>query len=205
MLEYLLCILGGYLLGCSNMALYLSKLTGHDLRKGGSKNLGASNTVMQLGWGWGVLVGAHDIGKAALAVLLAKLFCPQVEYIGVATGVACILGHVFPFYLKFKGGKGFASYLGMILALQWKFALILMAAVVVVAVITDYIVAGTVLSVIAYPVYSLILHRSWIFIAIVCVATVVILVKHRENFVRIYKGTEAGIFRTAKGKDRINQ
>ena len=68
----------------------------------------------------GILVGAHDIGKAILAVALARLLSPSLPLASAAAGVACVLGHMFPFYLRFRGGKGFASYLGMTIALNWR-------------------------------------------------------------------------------------
>ena len=143
-IRYILVILLSYVLGCSNMALYLSKLRGVDMRKGGSGNLGASNAMILMGWKAGIIVAVHDIGKAVVAVVLAKHFCPGLPLIGAAAGVACVLGHMFPFYLRFRGGKGLASYLGMTIALNWKFALIVLAVVAIVTLITDYIVVGTV-------------------------------------------------------------
>ena len=117
-MGYLLVILGAYLLGCSNMAYYVGKVNKVDLTKLGSGNLGASNTTALLGWGSGVLVGIHDIGKAALAVFLAQLLLPELPNVGAVAGVACVMGHIFPFYLKFKGGKGLASFIGMSLILN---------------------------------------------------------------------------------------
>lgn len=111
-MGYVIVILAAYLLGCSNMAVYLAKLKNVDLTKG-SGNPGTSNATILMGWNAGVIVGIHDIGKAALAVILAELIFPDLKYVGAAAGVACILGHIFPFYMGFRGGKGFASYLGM--------------------------------------------------------------------------------------------
>jgi glycerol-3-phosphate acyltransferase PlsY len=96
---YVLVILGGYLLGCSNMALYLSKIKKVRMDDKGSGNLGASNALMLMGVKAGVLVGAHDIGKAWIAVLLARWICPELAFAGELAGAACILGHMFPFYL----------------------------------------------------------------------------------------------------------
>ena len=101
-IRYILVILLSYVLGCSNMALYLSKLRGVDMRKGGSGNLGASNAMILMGWKAGIIVAVHDIGKAVVAVVLAKHFCPSLPLIGAAAGVACVLGHMFPFYLRFR-------------------------------------------------------------------------------------------------------
>ena len=161
MLPYIVTILGAYLIGCSNMALYLSRWKGVNLRAGGSKNLGASNAFALMGWKAGLLVAVHDIGKAVLAVELSKWIFPAVPLLGFIAGVACVLGHMFPFYLKFKGGKGFASYLGMILAINWKVALCILAAVVILTVLTDYIVVGTVTSVVSFPIYTAI-RSGWL-------------------------------------------
>ena len=158
-----------------------------------------------MGWNAGVIVGIHDIGKAALAVILAELIFPDLKYVGAAAGVACILGHIFPFYMGFRGGKGFASYLGMTLALNWKFALIILIIVGIVTVVTDYIVVGTVTTVVLVPVVMGILTQSAILAIILCAATVVILYKHRENFVRLRNGTEIGLRSAAKGKHRVKQ
>ena len=203
-MGYVIVIMAAYLLGCSNMAEYLAKLKNVDLTKG-SGNPGTSNATILMGWNAGVIVGIHDIGKAALAVILAELIFPDLKYVGAAAGVACILGHIFPFYMGFRGGKGFASYLGMTLALNWKFALIILIIVGIVTVVTDYIVVGTVTTVVLVPVVMGILTQSAILAIILCAATVVILYKHRENFVRLRNGTEIGLRSAAKGKHRVKQ
>ena len=130
-MQYLFIALIGYGLGCSNMAVYLAALKGVDLRAGGSGNPGASNAMILMGWKAGVIVGLHDIGKAVAAVLVCELLFPAAPLAGAVGGVACVLGHMFPFYLRFHGGKGFASYLGMALALNWRAALVIFLAVVI--------------------------------------------------------------------------
>ena len=200
-LLYIAILILAYLMGCSNMALYLSKYKGVDLRAAGSGNLGASNAMVLMGWGPGVIVAVHDIGKALLAVVLARHFGQGLPFIGAAAGVACVLGHMFPFFLRFRGGKGFASYLGMTLALNWKFALLVMVIVALVTLISDYIVVGTVTSVILVPAYMAFTHGLY-FSAILCIATAAILIKHRENYVRIYRGTEIGLRKANRGEHR---
>lgn len=202
-MGYAIVILAAYLLGCSNMAVYLAKIKKADLRAGGSGNPGASNATILMGWSAGVVIGIHDIGKSVLAVIGAKLLFPQLEYIGAVAGISSVLGHIFPFYLRFRGGKGFASYLGMTLALNWKFALVIMAAVILITLVTDYIVLGTAATIVTVPVFLGVADRSWALALILCVGTVVIFYKHRENFVRIYKGTEIGLRSAAKGKHRV--
>ena len=202
-MAYILIVLAAYLMGCSNLALYISKMKHVDIRTGGSGNLGASNATALLGWRIGILVALHDIGKAALAVMLAKLYFPELPLAGAVAGVASVLGHIFPFYLKFKGGKGFASYFGMTLALNWKFALVIAVMVLLVTVITDYIVAGTTLTIVTVPVYLGIAEHSVLLALTLCIATAVIVYKHRMNYVRIYKGTEIGLRSVMQGKHRM--
>lgn len=204
-IRYGLVLLLSYLIGCSSMALYISKYKKVDLRKAGSGNLGASNTMIILGWKPAIIVGLHDIGKAVLAVVLAKLLCPDLPLIQAGAGVACVLGHMFPFYLRFKGGKGFASYLGMTLALNWKFALVVMVIVVIVTLISDYIVVGTVTTIVIVPAYMGYATRSLLLAAILCIATAVMLYKHRDNFSRILKGTEVGLRRANRGELRVKK
>ena len=203
-MYYVLVILCAYVLGSSSMSFYLSRLKGVDLRSKGSRNLGASNSVILMGWKAGVIVGIHDIGKAVIAVLAAEILYPELPYIGVIAGVACVLGHIFPFYLKFKGGKGFASFVGMVLALNWRFALVLIVLIIIVTLVTDYIVSGTVTAVVLSPIYFGIAEHNVIFPCIILIATAVILYKHRENFVRIIKGGEIGIRSTLRGKHKLS-
>jgi glycerol-3-phosphate acyltransferase PlsY len=201
-MNYILLILLGYLLGCSSMAWYLAKAARADLRGNGTGNLGASNTVVLLGWKAGVLTALHDIGKASLAVLLARWLLPGVEHGGAVAGVACVLGHIFPFWLKFRGGKGFASYFGVALALNWKMALVVALAVILVTLITDYIVCGTLTPIISVPLYMG-FTRSWLLALILFVGTAVIIYKHRENFPRMLNGTELGLRSAIRGDNRI--
>lgn len=197
---YVLVILCAYILGSSSLSFYISKWKGIDIRNKGSKNLGASNAMVVLGWKYGILVGIHDIGKSLISVILAQVIFPDLPYIGAVAGVASILGHIFPFYLKFKGGKGFAPYIGMTLGLNWKLGLIICVIIVLATLITDYIVVATTLTILTVPTYLGIAERSWILPAILLVATAVIIFKHRINYVRIYKGTEIG-FRSANRGD----
>ena len=202
-MRYVLVILCAYIVGSSSMSFYLSKLNGVELRDKGSKNLGASNAMILMGWKAGILVGIHDIGKSVIAVLLANILFPDLPYVGVLAGVACVLGHIFPFYLKFKGGKGFASFIGMVLALNWKYALVMLLLVVLITLITDYIVSGTITAVVLSPIYFWIAEKNVIFPCIILIATAIILYKHRENFVRMYRGTEIGLRSANRGEHRV--
>lgn len=199
-MTYIIAIIGGYLLGCSSMSYYIEKITKVNIKERGSKNYGASNTVALVGWKAGILVALHDIAKAFLAVWLMRTLFPNAVYIGAVAGIASVLGHIFPFYLKFDGGKGFASYMGMTLALNWKFALLLIVLAVIVTVVTDYIVVGTMLTIFSVPAYLGFESKSWILAMILILGSVVILYKHRENFTRIINGTEMRFSGARKNK-----
>lgn len=202
-MSYLLAALMGYLLGCSNMAYWLGLIKKVDIRGNGSGNLGASNATVLLGWGAGVIVAVHDIGKAVLAVLLAKLLFPGLEAVGAAAGVACVLGHIFPFYLKFKGGKGLASFLGMVAMLNWKVGIAAALLLVAITLVTDFIALGTISVSVASPVGIFLLTGGIVVPLILCIATVVMIFKHVENVQRILNHTEIGLRSTAKGEKRI--
>ena len=204
-MQYILVIVLSYILGSSNMAKYIAAGKKVDLSAGGSGNPGASNAVILMGWGAGVLTALHDIGKSALAVVLARLMFPDAEYIGAAAGVAAVLGHIFPFWLKFKGGKGFASYLGMTIALNWKIALVVLVPEGVVTLVTDYIAAATTNTIIIVPVWMGIVAHSWILALILALASVVIAWKHRENYVRMYNGTEIRFRKAGRGHYRVDK
>ena len=202
-LAYLLVAVIGYLLGCSNMALYIARYKKVDIRAKGSGNPGTANTVVLVGWKAGVLVGLHDIGKGVLAVLIAKTLFPQTDGIAEVAGAACVIGHIYPVFLKFKGGKGFASFVGMTIAIDFWFALIIVVVIALVTLIFDYLVVGTTVTVVALPVFCVFKYHSWIPAVIVAVATLLILFVHRKNFVRIFNGTEIGLRSTMKGEHRV--
>ena len=201
-MAYILAILGGYLLGCSNMALYLSKAKGVDLRAGGSGNLGASNATALLGWKAGVLTALHDGAKAFIPALIARFLFPEIAHLAVVAGVAAVCGHMFPFYLGFKAGKGLASYVGMLVALNLKFALAVFVLLVLITVVTDFIVLGTTATMLTTPIFFGI-TQGWIPALILGALSAVIIYKHRMNYVHIADGTEGRLSKAIRGEYRV--
>lgn len=199
-MGYVISLIAAYLLGSVSMAYFLTSRKNIDARESGTGNLGASNTKVLLGWGPAVVVALHDIGKGVVAVILARLLFPDLEYVGAAAGVACILGHIFPFYLGFRGGKGLATYLGVAAALDWRVAIGVALLLVVITLVTNYIALGTIAVSIEVPVAMGILTQDLILPLILCVATVVMLFKHWENIQRIRLGTEIGLRDSGKHK-----
>ena len=115
MLKEVLILLIAYLLGSLSPSYFIAWLKGFDLRKKGTKNLGASNAFLVLGKFYGVLVCLFDVSKGILAVLLAYYFGLTETFYYLA-GLSAVLGHIFPFYLNFKGGKGVATAIGAVIS-----------------------------------------------------------------------------------------
>ena len=189
-MKYVLCILIGYLIGVINPSYIIAKIRGFDIREKGSKNAGASNALILFGKVLGVACALFDIVKAAFVIWLCGKIFPELTYSFAVTGVACILGHVFPFYMKFRGGKGLACLGGMILAFDWRVFLIMLAAEIVVAIVTDYICFVPLTASAVFPVvYGIICRDVWGAL-IIAVILPLMIYKHKENLKRIKQKTE---------------
>ena len=189
-MRYVLCIIMGYLTGTINPSYIIAKLRGFDIREKGSRNAGASNALILFGKVIGIGCALFDIAKAALAIWLCGALFPELAYSFAVTGVACMLGHVFPFYMKFKGGKGLACLGGMILAFDWRVFLIMLTAEIVVAVVTDYICFVPLTASVIFPMVYGIMRRDVWGALIVALILPLMLYKHRENLKRIKQKSE---------------
>ena len=189
-MKYVLCILIGYLIGAINPSYIIAKIRGFDIREKGSKNAGASNALILFGKVLGIGCALFDIAKATFAIWLCGKLFPELIYSFAVTGVACILGHVFPFYMKFIGGKGLACLGGMILAFDWRVFLIMLAAEIVVVIATDYICFVPLTASAVFPiVYGVMRHDLWGALIIALILPLM-LYKHKENLKRIKQKTE---------------
>ena len=202
MYAYIIGAIIAYLLGGISPSYIIAKVKNKDIRSHGSGNLGASNTVILLGAKWGVLVGVIDILKAFIPVTIAKYCFP--EYVWLPYVVACcaILGHVFPFYLKFKGGKGTATYFGSMLGLHPIAFVVIGLIFLIVTFSTDYIVIGTYTVISRFPLYLLI-FLSVIPTSIMLIGSTVVAVKHRGNIVKIINKEEIGLRAAFSGKHKL--
>ena len=192
-LPYLFCIVAGYLAGAVNFAWLMAKKRGFDIRTKGSGNAGTTNAGRTMGSRAAVLVFMCDALKSALMVWLAGFLFTDSPSIQTVTMAACVTGHLYPFYLEFQGGKGIAVLLGSALALDWRLFLILLAAVVIITFITDYMFIGTLSASVGYLVWCILTGRSIYDIIIVAIIIAQIFWKHRSNFARLAKGKELGI------------
>ena len=189
-MKYVLCILIGYLIGAINPSYIIAKLRGFDIREKGSKNAGASNALILFGKVLGIGCALFDIAKATFAIWLCGKLFPELTYSFAVTGVACILGHVFPFYMDFKGGKGLACFGGMILAFDWRVFLIMLAAEIIVAIVTDYICFVPLTASAVFPIVYGIMRRDVWGALIIALILPLMLYKHMENLKRIKQKTE---------------
>ena len=189
-MKYVLCILIGYLIGAINPSYIIGKIRGIDIRQKGSKNAGASNALILFGKVLGIGCALFDIAKATFAIWLCGKLFPELTYSFAVTGVACILGHVFPFYMDFKGGKGLACLGGMILAFDCRVFLIMLAAEIIVAIVTDYICFVPLTASAVFPIVYGIMRQDARGTLIISLILPLMIYKHKENLKRIKQKTE---------------
>lgn len=203
--QFVLTVLIGYLIGTLSPSYFIGRRRGLDIRKSGSGNAGASNALILMGKFVGVLVALLDIAKTCFATWLINWLFPALPYSGVIVGVSVILGHVFPFYLRFHGGKGLACLGGIILMSDVRVFGIMLASEVVVALVTDYICFVPLTAAIVFPVVWGVMNKSLVGVLILAVGSAVIIFKHRENFRRIRRGTEMHLSYLWKGEKEIDR
>jgi acyl phosphate:glycerol-3-phosphate acyltransferase len=182
-----------YLIGSVPFALIIAKRWGApDLRRAGSGNLGAANVLRTSGVTAGVLVALLDIGKGAAGVLLASRLDGSTATPAVA-GVAAIVGHIYPVWLRFRGGKGVATACGVFAALAPVAMPIALTVFVVSAWITKYISVGSVLASAALPAIAYAMGAPLPIVSAAAAAATLIVFRHRSNIARVWLGTERRI------------
>ena len=183
---------GGYVLGSTPFGLLLARATGQgDIRKIGSGNIGATNVLRTGRKDIALATLILDAGKAAAAALIAGHFMPDTPANLIAGGAA-LLGHCFPFWLKFKGGKGVATFLGVLLATAWPVGLIACATWLLTAVISRISSLSALVAAVVAPIAALLLGYTGVALMAGLLA-VLIFIRHRENIGRILSGTESKI------------
>lgn len=190
-MKIVLCILIGYALGNISPAFWLARHKGYDARVDGSGNAGASNAYILAGKRAFFLTAILDILKAFVACRVCRALFPTLSVAEQIGGVACILGHMYPAALRFRGGKGLASLGGVILSWNWKAFLILLALAALIAFVTNYVcfVAPTMAAL--FPAIFYWRTENLPAVLILLVPFLPILLKHVENFRRIRRGQEA--------------
>lgn len=180
----------GYLLGSIPFGLVLTRMAGlGDVRSIGSGNIGATNVLRTGNKKLAAATLICDMLKGTIAVLIAAYFGRDYA---LAAGIGAFLGHLFPVWLSFKGGKGVATYLGILLGLAWPGALVFIAAWIIIALLTRYSSLSALVACILVPLSLLYLglEKTALIFALL---TVIVFIKHRANIKRLMSGTETKI------------
>lgn len=186
-----LALLGGYLLGSIPFGLVLTRLAGlGDIRKIGSGNIGATNVLRTGNRPMALAVLLLDSGKGAIAVLIANALIGSTA--GALAAVGAVLGHLFPIWLKFKGGKGVATTLGTLLALAWPVGLIACGTWLAMAIIFRISSLAALSAMVVAPVAAFILSGPHIALPVLLIA-ILVWWKHAANITRLAKGSEPRI------------
>jgi glycerol-3-phosphate acyltransferase PlsY len=182
-----------YLLGGIPFGYLLVRLsTGQDVRAMGSGNIGATNVLRTTGRGWGVLTLALDVAKGYLAVWLMQRAMPGCAACAGAAMLAVLLGHAFPVYLKFKGGKAMASYIGAGLCLAPAAVGVCAVVFVVVVAVWRTISLGSIVSSALFPLVVWVMNRpSWPLVVALVLASALVIGRHSSNIQRLRAGTES--------------
>lgn len=183
----------GYLLGAVPFGLVIGRMAGIDIRTEGSRNIGATNVGRVLGRKLGVLTLLCDCLKGLLPMALAAQLLPegqQRELTVVLTGLAAVVGHMFPVYLQFKGGKGVATSLGVFLFLSPLAIAISLAVFVAVVAFSGFVSVGSLLTAALMPLWLYLLGASKTTIAMAAAVGLLIWIKHHENIDRLRHGRE---------------
>ena len=207
-MDILLCGAAGYLIGTINPAYIFGKLRGFDIRKRGSGNAGATNVTLVMGKAAGLLCALLDILKSFIAYRIAKLIFPMTAFAGMLAGTACIIGHIFPAWMGFAGGKGLACIGGVILAYDWQLFLRLLLLEILLVLILQYICVMPLSISVIFPIIYGKQTGDLIGAALLCALIPVIVYKHMPNIRRIFAGQEARIswlWNAQKEEERLQQ
>lgn len=197
---FLILILVSYIIGSFPTAVWVGKIFHNiDIREHGSHNAGATNTFRVLGNKWGWIVLFVDIGKgylaASLPIFLSSLyygFKDEVLILQLIASLCAVIGHVFPVFANFRGGKGVATTLGIILAINLDTALISLAIFLIVFLISQYVSLGAIIASILFPFISFFaMHEdARIMIIFSILVSLIVLFSHRKNINRLLRGEE---------------
>ena len=200
MVESVIVAIIAYLIGSINFSVILSKkMAGFDVREKGSGNAGTTNMLRAVGKKAAAITLICDILKGVVAILIAMLIGKMVEESNSAllvqiAGVAVILGHTFPIFFKFKGGKGVATSLGVLIMSNWQIGLICLVFALVLMILTQMVSVGSIAAAILYPVLTLFIPQNYIvpgnYLIYSIILAVLIVFNHRENVKRLLNGTE---------------
>ena len=195
LLKILFALVFGYIFGCFSTGYFIGKLYKVDIRKYGSGNVGMTNALRTLGAKAGALTLLGDLLKAVIPMLLVKFLIfresENLDLLSVYTGLGVVLGHNFPVWLKFKGGKGIAATSGVLIAFDPWIVSVGLAFFILIVAVTKYVSLGSLFIATIFPVWILIRYPGDIHMLLVSLVFMLLaFIKHRSNIRRIIEGTE---------------
>jgi glycerol-3-phosphate acyltransferase PlsY len=195
LLKIIFCLIFGYLFGCFSTAYFVGKVNKVDIRKYGSGNMGTTNALRTLGKKAGAITLIGDCIKAVIAVLLIKLLIyrgdANIDLLAIYTGLGVVIGHNYPVWLKFKGGKGMAATGGVLAALDPLIIPIGLPLFILSVAITKYVSVGSLVVAVLFPIWIAIRFPGDIHMLIVALLFMALaFFKHRTNIKRLLNGTE---------------
>lgn len=205
MVSIILVVIIAYIIGSISFSvIFTKKIAGFDVREKGSGNAGSTNVLRTAGKKIAILTLLCDILKGVIAVLIALVIGNMINadidvkaiLIQVA-GVSVVIGHTFPLFFGFKGGKGVATSLGVLLIINWKIGLICLIFALIIMIMTKMVSLGSVSSAILFPILCAFLYRDYIvegfhfgYVLFGIVLALIVVFNHRENIKRIIDGKE---------------
>ncbi len=189
-----LLVIASYFLGSIPVGMIVARFwSGVDIRNVGSGNIGATNVTRSVGKLPGIITLAGDVLKGAIPVLAAKSLAGTDEtgmIFVAATGLAAFLGHIYSIFLRFKGGKGVATALGVFLALAPPAVLPSVALFAVTVLVFRYISVGSMVGAVSFPFFLALYGRPLVFIVMSCIVSLLVVVRHKDNLRRLAAGRE---------------
>lgn len=192
-LKIILVLVLSYMIGSISSSIIISKImTGEDIRKHGSGNAGATNALRVLGKKGGILTLVGDILKTVIAIIISKFILGEDKSLAIyLSGIGTVLGHNYPIWFGFKGGKGVAVSITAILFADYIIGLIVMLVSLLIMVVTKYVSLGSVLGAVLCIALSLTLRwGNWYYIFFTLVVGLLAIYRHKANIVRLVKGEE---------------
>lgn len=192
----ILAFLAAYLIGSINSAIIVSKIMLHDdIRKYGSGNAGATNALRTLGKKGAIPVVIGDLLKAIIAILFAKIICSDSSLAVYIAGIGVVLGHNFPIYFGFRGGKGILVSLVAILFADPKIGLIAAVSAILIMAITKYVSLGSISGAVIFLVLGLTFRFGDVYFCIfAAIISLLAIIRHKTNIQRLLNGTESKLF-----------
>ena len=188
-LLLVVCGIIGYLLGSINASVVIGKFVyKKDVREHGSKNAGLTNTLRVLGKKAAIMVLVMDILKGVIACFIGMALNPQ--YGALIGGFFAVVGHNWPLYFNFKGGKGILTTATILMVIDWKIALIALGVFLVVVITTKYVSLGSIIGALSIVLTSILFNNDIYFISVLTLLSLIAIYRHKANIKRLIKGEE---------------